>query len=128
MVKVLMDQWGGINEYDINKAGNLSLTLTLTSSLTLNLTDPNPNPHLTLTLTLNLTLILTPGRLKSDEHDFEVLRHMHGKRDERVVHQGSPADDEKFVVSQWGWTGPYNLEKHVTVAEVTKPLNDGMTL
>jgi hypothetical protein len=29
-VKVLMDYWGGINEYDISKAGNLSLTLTLT--------------------------------------------------------------------------------------------------
>ncbi len=53
---------------------------------------------------------------------------MHGKRDERVVHQGCPADNEKFVASQWGWTCLYKLEKNVIVEEVTKPLNDGMTL
>jgi hypothetical protein len=27
-----------------------------------------------------------------------------------------------------GWTGSYHLEKDMNVAEVTKPLNDGMTL
>jgi hypothetical protein len=53
---------------------------------------------LTLILTLNLTLIvLTPGDLKAEGHDFEVLPNMHGMRDERAVHQGSPAVDEKFI-------------------------------
>ena len=84
---------------------------------------------LTLILTLNLTLIvLTPGDLKAEGHDFEVLPNMHGMRDERAVHQGSPAVDEKFIASQWGWTGPYHWEKEVSMAEVTKPLNDGMML
>jgi hypothetical protein len=53
---------------------------------------------------------------------------MHGMRDERMIHEGSPAVDEKFLASQWGWTGPYHWEKDVNVAEVTKPLNDGITL
>jgi hypothetical protein len=92
-------------------------TLTLTLILTL-----------TPTLTLNLTLILTPGNLKEEGHDFEVLSNMHGKRDERAIHEGSPAVDEKFIASQWGWTGRYHLDKDVDVAEVTKPLNDEMTL
>ncbi len=96
----------------------MTVTLTLTIILTL-----------TLTLTLNLTLILTPGNLEAEGHDFEVLPDMLGMRDERVVHQGCPAVDEKFIASQWGWTGPYNLEKGIrSIAEVTKPLNDGMTL
>ncbi len=95
------------------------MTLTLALILTL---------IVALTLTLNLTLILNPGDLKVEGHDFEVLHNMHGMRDERVIHQGRPAVDEKFIASQWGWTGPYHLEKAVEVAEVTKPLNDGMTL
>jgi hypothetical protein len=53
---------------------------------------------------------------------------MLGMRDERVLHESSPAVDEKFIASQWGWTGPYHLEKDVDVLEILKPLNDGMTL
>ncbi len=63
---------------------------------------------LTLTPTLNLTLILTPGDLKVEGHDFEVLPSMHGMRDEknfRAVHQGRPAprsrrSTKKIIASQ----------------------------
>jgi len=34
-----------------------------------------------------------------------------GRRDERVIHEGMPAVDEKYLLTQWCWTGPLLREQ-----------------
>jgi hypothetical protein len=48
--------------------------------------------------------------------ELEVLKHMHGEQDERALHAGRPVcgtgiNDEKYLLSQWCWPGPYDATK-----------------
>jgi hypothetical protein len=60
--------------------------------------------------------------------DWQALENMHGEPDECATHAGMPVSDEKFLLSQWCWPGPFDFEKHENIAPDTKPLNDGIVL
>ncbi len=77
---------------------------------------------------INEYQIQKEGNLEEEGVDFQILPHLHGERDERVIHAGMPAVDDKCLISQWGYPGQYLVEKHPAVAAVTKPSRDGMYL
>jgi hypothetical protein len=60
--------------------------------------------------------------------ELAVLENMHGQRDERVLHEGSPVIHEKFILSQWCYPGPYEIKGNPTVDDKTRPLNDNVVL
>jgi hypothetical protein len=59
--------------------------------------------------------------------DVKLIPHMKGMSDQRMVHEGMPATDEKFILSQWCWPGAYDYTK-VAGMSSTKPLSDGIVL
>ena len=67
-------------------------------------------------------------KLKYAEENFVMLPNLKGQRDERAVHEGMSAIDEKLIVSQWCYPGEYQLAGEPKVAEMTRPLNDGIVL
>jgi hypothetical protein len=72
--------------------------------------------------------IAKEGDLKLAENDYTLLPHMKGAVDERVLHEGMPAIDEKFIVSQWCWPSRYDLTKMTLIKDTVESLNDGIVL
>jgi len=73
--------------------------------------------------------IAKEGDLDLPGNDYAILPHMKGAVNESAVHEGMPAIDEKFIVSQWCWPSRYDLTKAVPqVKESVRPLNDGIVL
>jgi hypothetical protein len=57
--------------------------------------------------------------------ELDVLENMHGEIDGRGFHAGMPASDEKFLLSQWCWPGPFDFE---STNDAQKSLDDGIVL
>jgi hypothetical protein len=70
--------------------------------------------------------IAKEGDLELAENDYQVLPDLKGELDERAIHAGAPAAEEKFIVSQWCWPGPHDHRGDSSM--VVTPLNDGVVL
>lgn len=51
-------------------------------------------------------LSIQPKRGMGVVHFPSYMPARDGERDERVLHEGAAAIDEKWICQQWGWTGP----------------------
>jgi hypothetical protein len=58
--------------------------------------------------------------------DVQVLSHMRGERDSRLLHAGLPPSkgSEKYIATQWGWAGPFDYTKHPTMCDSVKSLKN----
>jgi hypothetical protein len=75
----------------------------------------------------NLFSIDRCGDLGEPGNDFTLLPHMKGKSDQRVSHEAMPVIEEKFIMTQICWPGPFDHTKSKFVTGVN-PLNDGIIL